>query len=81
MENSLKEHLCKVAENSKKIDKVCLQVNDVEPSQKREIIRLVIDILKRANVPDSVIGVAYLASHEDLREAILKQVREYLKDA
>nr|CAI5831405.1 unnamed protein product [Callosobruchus analis] len=30
MENSLKEHLCKVAENSKKIDKVCLQVNDVE---------------------------------------------------
>nr|CAI5869083.1 unnamed protein product [Callosobruchus analis] len=30
MENSLKEHLSRVAENSKKIDKVCLQVNDVE---------------------------------------------------
>nr|CAH7751326.1 unnamed protein product [Callosobruchus chinensis]CAH7757498.1 unnamed protein product [Callosobruchus chinensis] len=56
------------------------KIHNLSTSQKQEIIRLVMNVLKRASVPVSVLGVAYLASNPNLREAILEEVRTYLKD-
>ncbi|VEN63240.1 unnamed protein product [Callosobruchus maculatus] len=57
------------------------KIHNLSMSQKEEIIKLVLNVLRRASVPESVLCVAYLASHPNLREAILKDVKTYLKNA